>query len=127
APAADGGLGIDLERSAAFALADHQLCHVYLNDPGQAATVASSFAGPHGDGIATVAPGSRRATLGLDHPRAGDVVLVADPDRWFAPDWWSNPDEAPRSAAGAAGLARITPYVPIDPAHVKGSLGAPPP
>ena len=57
---------IDLAASAAFALADHQICHIYLNDPSQAATVASAFAGSHADGVATVAPGTCRATLGLD-------------------------------------------------------------
>ena len=121
-----GGLDVDLARSAAFALADHQLCQIYLNDPTEAATVASAFAGPHGDGIATIAPGDRRAALGLAHPRAGDVILVAQPDHWFAPDWWLVPSEAPRTVPGC-GLAPASPGVPIDPAHVKGSLGAPPP
>lgn len=125
-PADGGGLDIDLQRSAAFALADHQVAHIYLNDPGQAATVASAFAGLHGDGVATVAPGPRRASLGLDHPRSGDVVLVSDPDRWFAPDWWSSADERPRGPA-ASGLAATGASGPVESEHVRGSLGAPAP
>jgi predicted AlkP superfamily pyrophosphatase or phosphodiesterase len=127
ASAPGGGVAVDLDQSAAFALADHQLCHIYLNDPGQAATVASAFSGAHGDGVATVAPGARRAALGLDHPRVGDVVLVAEPDQWFAPDWWTAPADAPNRSGTPLPLLSSTPDVPIDPAHVKGSLGAPPP
>jgi predicted AlkP superfamily pyrophosphatase or phosphodiesterase len=114
-----GGVDIDLERSAAFALADHQLCHVYINDSSQAATIASAFSGAHGDGIATVESSSRRAALGLDHARAGDVVMIASPDRWFSSDWWKNAREAPPGG----GVLGASPQ----PAHVQGSLGAPPP
>lgn len=126
-PAPGGGLAVDLAASKAFALVDHQVCHIYLNDPNQAAPVAASFTNRDADGVAVVAPGLRRAGLGMNHPRAGDVVLVAHPDRWFAPDWWRVPDEALRTAEHAAGLAEVSPHVPIDPAHVKGSMGAPPP
>ncbi len=123
--ASGGGYDIDLDHSAAFALADHQLCHIYLNDPSQAATIASAFAGEHGDGIVAVAPGDQRARLGLDHPRSGDVILVACPDRWFCCDWWNQPAEKPPGLQCPSGLAPTSPHVPIDPAHVKGSLGAP--
>lgn len=128
-PSPAGGPDIDLARSAAFALADHQICHVYLNDPKQVGPVASAFSGPRGDGIAQVASDGQRAALGMDHPRAGDLVLVAEPDRWFAPDWWSRPAEAPRpGAASGCGLAHSTAGgLLLDPAHVRGSLGAPPP
>ncbi len=33
--------------------------------------------------------------LGLDHPRAGDLVLEAAPGFWFAYDWWAAEDCAP--------------------------------
>jgi len=125
-PSPGGGLDVDLENSAAFALADHQIAHIYLNDPSQAATVASAFAGMHGEGVATVAPLARRAELGLDHPRSGDVVLVADPDRWFAPDWWTTADERPKGKA-ASGLLAMGSSGLVGEGQVQGSLGAPPP
>ena len=59
--------------------------------------------------------------------RAGDVVLVACADRWFAPHWWKTPEEAPRRPDPASGLALATPAGLIDPARVLGSVGAPPP
>src|SRR5690606_38617698 len=86
-PLPSGGLGVDVAESAAFALADHQLCHIYFNDPAAAGLVAAVFAGECSDGIAlVVASDEQRDLLGLDHTRAGDVVLVACPDTWFAPD-----------------------------------------
>jgi predicted AlkP superfamily pyrophosphatase or phosphodiesterase len=120
-----GGFDLDVERSAAFALADHQLCHIYVNDPSQTAAIASAFSGEHADGIAMVAPAGHRARLGLDHPRSGDVVLVACPDRWFCGDWWQGRSEAPDASRCASGLSASRPGVPIDTAHVNGSLGAP--
>lgn len=125
-PAPGGGLDVDTEKSAAFALADHQIAHIYLNDPSQAANVASAFAGLHGEGVATVAPGARRAELGMDHPRSGDVILVSDPDRWFAPDWWTTADERPRGKV-TSGLTAMGASGPVDEGQVVGSLGAPPP
>ena len=124
-----GGMDICLEGSAAFALADHQVCHVYLNDPAQMGPVAAAFAGPRGDGIEQVASIGQRAALGLDHPRSGDIILIAAPDRWFAPDWWLAPGEAPRLASGThCGLAHATAGgLLLDPARVQGSLGAPVP
>lgn len=121
---AGGGRDVDLVASAAFAVADHQLCHIYANDPGVAATVATTFAGASDFGIAAVATGSRRRRLGLDHPYAGDVVLVATPDRWFAPDWWYRDAERPAHPERGSGLA---PRLDLDPGRVCGSLGAPPP
>lgn len=124
-PAPRGGLDVDLEKSAAFALADHQICHIYLNDSAHAATVAATFSGAHSDGVATVACGAHRAALGLDHPRSGDVVLVAYPDRWFAPDWWNGRAERPGHLQAPSGLLNVG--ASLDPTHVHGSLGAPPP
>jgi hypothetical protein len=122
-PDPGGGLDVDLSRSDAFALADHQIAHIYLNDPSHAATVASAFAGLHDEGVATVAPRTRQAELGMDHPRSGDIVLVADPDRFFAPDWWTNAAERPRGDVAS----RLASSSDIDPARVCGSLGAPAP
>lgn len=121
-PAPGGGLDVDLEASAAFAVADHQLCHIVLNDPSVAAHVASTFSSEEGEGIAVVASGRKRITMGLGHAFAGDIVLVATPDSWFAPRWWEGQAERPSTIP--SGLA--TTEEP-DPSQVRGSLGAPAP
>ena len=81
-----GEVRVDRAGSAAFVVSDHQIGHVYLNDLEAAPRVASAFSGRHGDGIAAVLSGPDRARLGLDHPRSGDMILVARPDRWFEDD-----------------------------------------
>jgi hypothetical protein len=124
APHPDGGSDVDLDSSAAFAVADHQLCHIYVNDPAVAATIAATFSAAADFGINVVACGARRRRLGLDHQRSGDVVLVSSPERWFAPDWWQRPSERPGRADVGSGLAI---GAELDPSHVCGSLGAPPP
>jgi predicted AlkP superfamily pyrophosphatase or phosphodiesterase len=121
-----GGLDVDLQGSAAFSVADHQLCHVYVNNPSEMAAVAAAFSGEHADGIALVAPNGQRAKLGLDHPRSGDVVLVAHPDRWFSCSWWEKSAERPDPARCRSGLPPAKVGVPIDAEHVLGSMGAPP-
>jgi hypothetical protein len=120
-----GGFDIDIERSAAFAVADHQLCHIYANDREQVAEIAAAFSGDHGDGVATVSAGHHHARLGLDHPRSGDVILVAEPDRWFRPDWWRTPAEAPRTRPSPSLLGAEALRLVCDPDRVRGSLGAP--
>lgn len=119
-----GGTDIDMAASGAFALADHQICHIYVNDVGSTAQVAAAFSGAFDDGIATVATGGRRTRLGLNHPRSGDVVLVASPDRWFAPDWWAHRREVPVGSGVTSGLNLGS---EVAPDHIQGSLGAPPP
>ena len=67
-PAEGGGMDICLDGSAAFALADHQVCHVYLNDPADMGPVAAAFAGPRGEGIDQVASLGERAAPGWTIP-----------------------------------------------------------
>ncbi|MEL7088780.1 MAG: nucleotide pyrophosphatase/phosphodiesterase family protein, partial [Planctomycetota bacterium] len=75
----DGGELLDPGASRAFAVVDHQVAHVY-HDPQ--------------DELPAI-PGCRPVTL--NHPRAGNTVLVADPGRWFTYDYWpaGRPDLAP--------------------------------
>jgi predicted AlkP superfamily pyrophosphatase or phosphodiesterase len=83
----------DPGNSSAFAVADHQVAQVYLEDPGRRADVHDLLA--HLDGVATVLDDEGKRAAGLDHPRAGDLVALARPDAWFAYPWWLEDDRAP--------------------------------
>lgn len=93
--ARDGPFGEQLETyaSPAFAVCDHQIAHVYVNDPSQIARVRDTLAGQAGiDGVYS---GPERAEIGLDHPRAGDLVVLAKPNAWFAYPFWLDDAKAP--------------------------------
>ena len=82
---------LDPGESKAFAVADHQVAQVYFPGGGDLDALAIQLA--EVDGVAEVLRGEARGDL--DHPRAGDLVLVAEPGAWFTYDWWEQDDRAP--------------------------------
>jgi predicted AlkP superfamily pyrophosphatase or phosphodiesterase len=79
--------------SRAFAVCDHQLAHVYVNDPADRARARDVIAGL--PGVARVLAGDERGELDLRHERAGDLVALAEPDAWFAYPFWLDDRLAP--------------------------------
>ena len=126
-PASGGGLDVDLAAERGVRSGRPPDRSHLPERPAPGGHCGLGILGASRDGVDHVAPGSHRAALGLDHPRAGDVVLVSSPDRWFAPDWWKTPQEAPRQPELTSGLAALSAQGLLDPARVKGSLGAPAP
>lgn len=84
---------LDPGHSTAFAVADHQIAHVYVRDPAQVRAVAGALRGL--PGVGAVAHGPDRARFGLDHPRAGTVVALAEAGCWFSHDYWLEQRWAP--------------------------------
>ena len=76
--------------SKAFAVADHQLAHVYINDPSVSDDVAKTLTNE--PGIARVV---RPAELELDHPRSGEWIALAEHDSWFTYYYWNDDARAP--------------------------------
>ncbi len=84
---------LDPWTSRAFAVADHQIAHVYVSNPADLPAVRKTCAGL--PGVAEVLDEAGKAAHGLDHPRAGDLVLVAEPDAWFTYYYWLDNARAP--------------------------------
>jgi len=84
---------LDPGGSRAFAVADHQVAHVHGRTPEDVEAAGTALAGL--DGVERILAGEERAAAGLDHERAGDLVLVAERGRWFAHDWWHDDARAP--------------------------------
>ena len=84
---------LDAGASKAFAVADHQLAHVYLQHGANAVAVRRLLEGV--DGIAQVLDEAGKREVGLDHPRSGELVALAAPDRWFSYYWWLDEARAP--------------------------------
>lgn len=81
----DGREYIDYPNSPAFALADHQIAHIYCGR-GDVARVRELFV----EEIAVDGVFTDPAAIGLGHPRSGEVILVAKRDAWFAYPWWDD-------------------------------------
>ncbi|GAA0585613.1 alkaline phosphatase family protein [Craurococcus roseus] len=84
---------LDAGASRAFALADHQLAHVYVRDEADLPAARRALEGL--DGVAAVLDREGKAARGLDHPRSGELVALSAPDRWFSYYWWEDDAKAP--------------------------------
>jgi predicted AlkP superfamily pyrophosphatase or phosphodiesterase len=137
---------LDAGASAAFAVADHQVAHVYVNNRSRIDEVRRVL--EKTPGVASIAH--------IDHERAGDLVCLSEPDAWFTYYYWLDDDRAPDYArtvdihrkpgydpvelfmnasklriAGKLlkkklGLRTLMDVIPLDATLVKGSHGLPP-
>jgi predicted AlkP superfamily pyrophosphatase or phosphodiesterase len=84
---------LDAGASAAFAVADHQVAHVYVNQYSKLAEVEALCRSTPGVEQVWVGPG--RGDAGLNHSRAGDIVVSAVPEAWFTYYFWLEDARAP--------------------------------
>ena len=125
----EGGEEVDLAGSSAFAMVDHQVAHVYTDAVEEARATLAPL-----EGVDAVIDASETAEYGIEHPNAGELVLVAERDAWFQYYWWTDRENAPYYATdmdihakpgfdpcelfiGETGLASL------DPRKVGGSHG----
>jgi hypothetical protein len=133
--ARDGPFGeqLDLFGSAAFAVCDHQVAHVYFNPAAveklresrdsKSPNLANAEQPPtklealrdaleQCNGVQRVLMGAERREIGLDHARAGDLVALAKPDAWFAYRFWL--DDRPPDYARTVDIHRKPGYDPCE-------------
>lgn len=84
---------LDAGASDAFAVADHQIAHVYVRDPARLSAVKTLLEAV--DGVDRVLDREAQAAYGLDHERAGELVCIAAPERWFSYYYWLDPQRMP--------------------------------
>ena len=136
--------------SEAFAIADHQLAHVYVRDYQRINEVRKLL--ELVPGIESVVnPGE----VELDHRRGGELIALANPDAWFTYYYWHDDALAPdfartvnihrkpgydpcelfmtskvraiaRVAQKKLGMRYKMDVIPLDPTLVKGSHGVHP-
>ena len=102
---------LDAGASAAFAVADHQIAHVHVNDPARLDEVRSLVAGAAG--VAEVMDEAGKRERHLDHPRSGDLVALAEPDAWFTYYYWLDDERAP-DYARTVDIHRKPGYDPVE-------------
>jgi len=83
----------DAGASKAFAVADHQVAHVYINDPSVTNKVKSILGKT--DGIELILDKEEQAKYHINHERSGDLVLMANKESWFTYYFWLDDSKAP--------------------------------
>lgn len=117
---------LDCGASKVFAVADHQVAHVYLNDRSLESSVRDLLAATAG--VERVLGPADRASFGMDHERAGDLIAIANENAWFTYYYWDDDRLAP-DFARTVDIHRKPGYDPVelflDPAQrwIKAKIG----
>jgi predicted AlkP superfamily pyrophosphatase or phosphodiesterase len=110
-PEENGGEILDAGASVAFAVADHQIAHVYVNDGsriGEVRTVLERL-----EGVERVLDENGKRAIGLDHERSGELVAISKADRWFSYYYWLDDRVAP-DFARTVDIHRKPGYDPVE-------------
>ena len=102
---------LDAGASRAFAVADHQVAHVYLND--RSLEIAARSLIEKQPGVERVLDEAGKREAGLDHPRAGDLVVLAKENAWFTYYYWLDDALAP-DFARCVDIHRKPGYDPVE-------------
>jgi len=102
---------LDCGASRAFAVADHQVAHVYVERPEDVAPVAELLR--RTEGIDQVLDRQQQAQYGLDHERSGELVAVTEPRGWFTYYFWLDDALAP-DYARTVDIHRKPGYDPVE-------------
>lgn len=102
---------LDAGASKVFAVADHQLAHIYVGDPVLTASVKTMV--EQTPGVAMVLDEEGQIAYGIAHPRSGELVAVADPDAWFTYYYWLDDAKAP-DFARTVDIHRKPGYDPVE-------------
>ncbi|MFT4031725.1 MAG: alkaline phosphatase family protein [Siphonobacter sp.] len=102
---------LDAGLSEAFAASDHQVAHVYIKNPARIPEVKQLLEKVPGIQLVLDAAGKREHHI--DHERAGDLVVVAEPDSWFTYYYWLDDTKAP-DYAHLVDIHRKPGYDPVE-------------
>ena len=102
---------LDAGASDAFAVADHQVAHVYVARPELVPEVARLLRSL--PGVERVLDEAGKRELGLDHPRSGELVAIAGANSWFTYYHFLDDERAP-DYARTVDIHRKPGYDPVE-------------
>ena len=102
---------LDAGASRAFAVADHQVAHVYVREASRIAAVRGLLEGT--PGIERVLDAEGKKEYGVDHARSGELIAIAAPDAWFTYYYWQDDERAP-DFARTVDIHRKPGYDPVE-------------
>jgi len=106
-----GRESLDCGHCRVFAVADHQVAHVYLNDRSLEGDVRALL--QKQPGVAELLGAVEKRAAGLEHPRAGDLIAVAGDRSWFTYYYWLDDRRAP-DFARSVDIHRKPGYDPVE-------------
>lgn len=84
----------NLHESRAFAVADHEIAHVYLRRPHDAGELAEMLRHRLGEAV-DIQTSAEFAGGSPSTPAIGTLILAGRPGTWFAYPWWSDGQRPP--------------------------------
>lgn len=102
---------LDCGASRAFAIVDHQVAHIYVQDPALLAAVRAEV--EKIEGVARVLDAASQREAGIDHARSGDLVAFSEEDAWFTYYYWNDDAKAP-DFARCVDIHRKYGYDPVE-------------
>ena len=103
---------LDAGASKVFAVADHQVAHIYLNDRSLESQVRDVLKKQVAVDL-TVFGANEKAEAGIDHLRAGDLIAIAPENAWFTYYYWLDDSHAP-DFARTVDIHRKPGYDPVE-------------
>ena len=126
---------VDFEFSKAFAVVDHQIANIYIKSPLEKEKIVNIL--KNISDIDIIITEKEKKSFKIDHERAGDILVVANRDKWFSYYWWYDENMAP-SFTRMVDIHRKPGYdplelfidtkkrsIPFDTGLLKGSHGRP--
>ncbi len=102
---------LDAGASKVFAVADHQVAHIYLNDAALEKSVREVL--EKTSGVEKILGKAEKIAAGIDHPRAGDLIAIARENAWFTYYYWLDDARAP-DFARTVDIHRKPGYDPVE-------------
>lgn len=102
---------LDAGASRVFAVADHQVAHIYVNDTAMLNQVRSVV--EFTPGVSAVLAEKEKIAAGINHSRAGDLIAVAKENAWFTYYYWLDDKRAP-DFARCVDIHRKPGYDPVE-------------
>lgn len=102
---------LDAGASRVFAVADHQIAHIYLNDHSLEKSVRELL--ERNPGVEKVLGAPEKTAAGIAHARVGDLIAVAAENTWFTYYYWLDDARAP-DFARTVDIHRKPGYDPVE-------------
>lgn len=84
---------LDAGQSTAFAMADHQVAHIYINDRTKINQVRQIL--EKVPGVSEILGEEEKKRYHLNHSRSGELVAIAEQESWFTYYYWLDDHKAP--------------------------------